>query len=162
MQKTIRKLNKVEKIAAVFLSLVVLFTGYQVGHAFYLEHSEMTPVNGGTFIEGAVGKIKLINPLFLHQGTISHDLTQLTFSGLTKYDTKTREIAADLANYKVSSNGKEYTFVIKENASWHDGEPLTADDVLFTYNSVIKNPAFGGTILNYNDYTGIKVTEVDD
>jgi len=162
MQKTIRKLNKVEKIAAVFLGLVVLFTGYQIGHAFYLEHSEMTPVNGGTFIEGAVGKIELLNPLFVHQGTISHDLAQLIFSGLTKYDTKTREIVADLANYKVSSNGKEYTFVIKENVSWHDGEPLTTDDVLFTYNSVIKNPAFSGTILNYNDYTGIKVTKIDE
>lgn len=162
MQKTIRKLNKVEKIAAVFLSLVVLFTGYKVGHAFYLEHSEMTPVNGGVFIEGAVGKIDLLNPLFVHQGTISHDLTQLIFSGLTKYNTETREIVADLANHKISSNGKEYTFVIKENTKWHDGEPVTADDVLFTYNSVIKNPAFSGTILNYNDYTGIKITKIDE
>lgn len=162
MQKTIRKLNKVEKIAAVFLSLIVLFTGFKIGHAFYLEHSEITPVNGGIFIEGAVGKIELLNPLLVHQGTISHDLTQLIFAGLTKYNPETRDIIPDLANYKISSNGKEYTFVIKENALWHDGKPITADDVIFTYNSVIKNPEFKGTILNYNDYTGIKVTKIDE
>jgi peptide/nickel transport system substrate-binding protein len=162
MQKTIQKLNKIEKIIVAFLGLAVIFTGFRVGRAFYMEYSEITPINGGVYTEGAVGKIDVLNPLFVHQGTVSHDLTQLIFSGLTKYDTKTRDIIPDLADYKISSNGKEYTFVIKENAKWHDGEPVTADDVLFTYNSVIKNPGFSGVILTYNDYTGIKVVKIDD
>jgi len=162
MKKTIRKLNKIEKILVAFLGLIVLFAGYKIGLAFYMEHSHITPVNGGVYTEGAVGKIGTLNPLLVHQGTVSHDLTQLIFSGLTKYDTETREIISDIANYKVSSNGKEYTFVIKENAKWHDGKPVTADDVLFTYNSIIKDPEFSGAILTYNDYTGIKIVKIDD
>lgn len=162
MKKSISHLNKVEKIIMTFLGLVVLITGYQIAKGFYFEHSDITPVEGGVYIEGAVGSADVINPLFIHQGTISHDITQLIFSGLTKYDPKTREIIGDIANFKASSNGKEYTFVIKENALWHDGEPITSDDVLFTYNDVIKNPVFDGAILNYNDYSGIAVTKIDE
>ncbi|MBN2086775.1 hypothetical protein JW758_00340 [Candidatus Peregrinibacteria bacterium] len=162
MSNPLKKLGKYETIAVVFLAIIVLFSGFRIGKAFYYEHSSVSPVNGGIYAEGAVGKVGAINPLFVNQGTISHDITQLVFSGLTKYDPKTRDIIGDLANFKISSNGKEYTFVLKENIKWHDGEPLTADDVLFTFNSVIKDPVFKGAILNYNDYSGIKVVKIDE
>ena len=96
------------------------------------------------------------------QGSLSHDLTQLIFSGLTKYDPKTQSIVGDLADYTVNSDGTEYSFVIKEGAKWHDGEPVTADDILFTYNTLIKDPDFHGAILNYNDYSGIKIIKADE
>jgi ABC-type transport system substrate-binding protein len=162
MIKTIKNLGKIEKIAIVFLGLIVIFTGFQIWRSFYLEYSDITPINGGVFTEGVVGKIGALNPLFAQQGTITQDLTQLIFSGLTKYDSNTRDIVPDLANYKIASNGKEYTFVLKENVKWHNGDPVTADDIIFTYNSVIKNPEFNGAILNYSDYSGIKVTKLDD
>ncbi len=162
LKKLIHCLTKTEKIALVFLGLIIIFTAYQIGKAFYIEHTQATPVTGGIYIEGAVGTIDNLNPLYVQQGTIAHDISQLIFSGLSKYDTVSGEIVGDLANYKISSNGKEYTFVIKEGAKWHDGEEVTANDILFTYNSVIKNPEFRGVILNYNDYTGIKVTKIDD
>ena len=162
MIKTIKNLGKIEKILIVFLGLIVVFTGFQVWRAFYFEYSDMTPVNGGVFAEGVVGKLGPLNPLFAQQGTITQDLTQLIFSGLTKYDPNTSDVIPDLANYKIASNGKEYTFVLKENIKWHNGDPVTADDIIFTYNSVIKNPEFNGAVLTYNDYSGIKVTKIDD
>jgi ABC-type transport system substrate-binding protein len=162
MKQTIRNLSKVEKIIVVFLCLIAIMSGFQIGRAFYLEHSVITPVNGGMYVEGDVGKIGAINPLLVQQGSLSHDIAQLIFSGLTKYDPKTKDIVPDLANYKVSSSGKEYTFVLKDKAKWHDGQPVTADDVIFTYETIIKNPGFKGAILNYNDYSGIKVTKIDD
>ncbi len=155
-------LNQLEKITVTFLSLVVAVSGFQIGHAFYDEHTEMKPVQGGVYTEGAVGKVDLINPLYVSLGSVSHDLTTLIFSGLTRFDPKTNEIVPDLADFTVSSNGKEYTFVIKDNAKWHDGAPVTSADILFTYNSVINTPGFNGLILNYNDYSGIKVAEVDE
>jgi len=159
--KTIRHLSKVEKIAVAFLGLIAVITGFQVGQAFYSGHSDMTPVDGGMYTEGGVGTIDIINPLFVRQGSLTDDVSKLVFSGLTAYDTTTGEIVPDLADFKASGNGKEYTFVLKENAKWHDGKPVTADDVLFTYNTVIKNPVFKGTILDYNDYAGIRVAKVD-
>ena len=162
MFKRLSYLNQLEKIIVVFLSIVVVISGFQIGHAFYNEHSEVQPVVGGIYVEGSVGKVKQINPLYVQLGSVGHDITQLVFSGLTKYDPKTGDVIADLADYTVSDNGKEYTFVIKEGAKWHDGVDITSDDILFTYNTVINHPGFNGLILNYNDYTGIKVAKVDD
>ncbi len=162
MRKRFSRLNKLEKIIVVFLASLVVITGTQIGYAFYDEHSEITPIKGGVYIEGAVGKVELINPLYVHYGSITHDLTQLVFSGLTKYDPKTREIVPDLADYTISENGKKYTFTLKEGVKWHDGIPVTSNDVMFTYSTVINHPSFNGPILNYNDYSGMKVSQVDE
>jgi len=162
MFKGLNYLTKVEKIIVVFLSLIVAFCGFRIGYAFYLEYTEIKPVEGGIYTEGVVGKIGPINPLFVQYGSITNDLTQLIFSGLTKYDPRTSEIVPDLANFTVSNDGKIYTFTIKENAKWHDGVKVTSNDVLYTYNTVINNPGFKGSILNYADYNGIKVVKVDD
>ncbi len=162
MRKRFSRLNKLEKIIVAFLASVVLVTGTQIGYAFYNEHSEITPIKGGVYVEGAVGKVGLINPLYVNHGSLTHDLAQLVFSGLTKYDPKTREIVPDLADYTVSDDGKKYTFELKEGAQWHDGTPVTSNDVMFTYNTVINHPAFSGAILNYNDYSGMKVSQIDE
>lgn len=162
MLKKLVHLSKVEKIIVTFLSLLVLVSAVQIGRAFYTEHSGITPIEGGIYIEGATGKVGLINPLFAQYGSITHDLTQLVFSGLTKYDPKANEIVPDLAEFEISDNGKEYTFTIHENALWHDGIKVTADDVIYTYNTVINSPMFNGLILKYNDFSGMKVTKVDD
>jgi ABC-type transport system substrate-binding protein len=162
VKKLLRSLKKAEKIALVFLVILLLYSGYEIARAFYVQNTEPLPVQGGIYVEGAVGNVESINPLFLRQGSVAYDISQLIFSGLSKYDSSTGEIVGDLANFKVSSNGKEYTFVIRENAKWHDGEPVTANDVLFTFNDIIKNPEFKGAILNYNDYSGIKVIKIDN
>jgi len=162
MRKRFSRLNKVEKIIVAFLASLVVITGTQIGYAFYNEHSEITPIKGGVYVEGAVGKVELINPLYAHYGSLTHDLTQLVFSGLTKYDPATREIVPDLADYTISDDGKKYTFTLKEGAKWHDGIPVTSDDVMFTYNTVINHPSFNGVILNYNDYSGMKVSQTDE
>lgn len=162
MKKKLSHLTQIEKITVVFLAIVVVITGFQIGNAFYNEYTDISPVKGGIYNEGVVGKVGLINPLYIHLGSITHDLTQLIFSGLTKYNPKTGEIIGDLADFTVSESGKEYTFIIKENAKWHDGIKVTSDDVVFTYDTVIKHPGFNGLILNYNDYSGIKVAKIDE
>ena len=162
LKKLIHRLTKTEKILIVFLSLLLIGCTYQIGRAFYSQNAETSYVEGGVYIEGAVGRVENLNPLFIQQGSIAQDISQLIFSGLTRYDTQTGEIVGDLANVKVSSNGKEYTFVIKEGAKWHDGQDVTASDILFTYNDIIKNPEFKGDVLTYNDYSGIAVTKIDE
>lgn len=161
-KKLIHHLTKTEKILLFFLGLILATSGYQIAGAFYQENSEMEYVSGGIYVEGAVGQVNTLNPLFVQQGTVEQDLSQLIFSGLTKYDTKEGEIVGDLANIKADPNGKSYKFVIKDGAKWHDGTAVTSADILFTYNDVIKNPEFRGNILNYNDYSGIKVNKIDE
>jgi len=161
-KKLVHHLTKTEKILLFFLGLALVISAYQITGAFYLENSEISFTPGGIYMEGDVGQINSLNPLFVQQGSISQDLSQLIFSGLTKYDTETGEVVGDLANVKVDANGKRYTFVLKDNAKWHDGTPVTSADIIFTYNDVIKNPEFKGNILTYNDYSGIKINKIDE
>ena len=62
------------------------------------------------------------------------------FSGLTKLNIKTMKPEPDLAeNWEVSGGGKVWTFHLRKGVRWNDGEPLTADDVVFTYRDVYLN-----------------------
>ena len=65
-----------------------------------------------------------------------------TFEGLTTLDGETGEIIPALAeSWSMSEDGLTYTFNLREGLQWSDGEPLTADDVLFTYRDVALNDA---------------------
>ena len=85
-----------------------------------------------TFIEGVVGQPININPLEVSGSEIDRDIESLVFSGLTKYN-KESEIVPSLAErWEISEDGKQYTFFLRKDISFHDGQNLTADDVIYT------------------------------
>jgi len=59
-------------------------------------------------------------------------VTLLAYDTLLKYDPELNIIPWLAKEYSISPDGKTYTFKLHENAVWHDGEPLTAEDVKFT------------------------------
>jgi len=64
-----------------------------------------------------------------------------TYEGLVDQNPLTGEIEPALAkSWEISENKKEITFTLRDNLKWSDGEPLTADDVVFTYNNLVLNP----------------------
>lgn len=65
-----------------------------------------------------------------------------TFLGLTTLDGDTGDVIPALAeSWEISEDGKTVDFTLRENLKWSDGEPLTADDVVFTYRDVLFNDA---------------------
>lgn len=65
-----------------------------------------------------------------------------TFEGLTTTDGVTGEVVPALAeSWEIAPDGKTYTFTLRPDLKWSDGEPLTADDVVFSYMDVLFNPA---------------------
>lgn len=63
-----------------------------------------------------------------------------TTEGLTTQDGLTGEVVPAMAeSWQVSEDGKTIVFTLREGLKWSDGEPITADDVVFTYNEVIFN-----------------------
>lgn len=97
------------------------------------------PVLGvGKYTEALIGTPRAINPLLAHFNPVDQDLTRLIFSGLTKFDTFGRP-TPDLAHWYLSEDQLTYTFVLKPNAQWHDGQSLTVGDVAFTLN-LLKDP----------------------
>ncbi|PSB07093.1 peptide ABC transporter substrate-binding protein [filamentous cyanobacterium CCP2] len=65
-----------------------------------------------------------------------------TYEGLTTEDGLTGETIPALAeSWEISSDGLQITFTLREDLQWSDGEPLTVDDVVFTYNQLYFNEA---------------------
>lgn len=139
-----------------FLLLVAsaLVMLYQVNRAFMIE----VPHRGGSLTEGVIGAPKLINPL-LAVSDADRDLTALIYSGLMR---KTPEGAfvPDLAtSYEVSEDGLSYTFALRPDAVFHDGEPVTASDIVFTVNKA-KEPVAKSDIRGRWD--GVVVELIDE
>ncbi|NTU41987.1 MAG: peptide-binding protein [Nitrospirales bacterium] len=91
-----------------------------------------------TITIGLSADAKRLLPLLATDGA-SAEISGHIFNGLTKYD-KTIRITGDLAeSWDVSPDGLTITFHLRKGVKWHDGVEFTADDVLFTYTTVI-NP----------------------
>jgi peptide/nickel transport system substrate-binding protein len=77
-----------------------------------------------------------LNPLLDDSGA-SQSGYELMFEGLVKPDPKTgTPIPSLAAGWDQSGDGLTWTFHIRPNVTWHDGQPLTADDVKFTFDSI--------------------------
>lgn len=117
------------------------------------------PMNGGTYTEGLVGASNNLNPLF-SGGSIDDSATQLMFNGLLRYNTR-GELVPDLATeLKVDDTSrKEYTLTLRRDVQWHDGQPFTAADVVYTIGA-IQNPATRSSL--FASWQGVKVSATSD
>jgi len=98
-------------------------------------------MRGGTYVEGVVGYGQLVNPLFSMFNDVDRDLCALIFEGLTTVSER-GEIVPQLAKrWSVSDDGLIYTFYLRQNVRWQDGEPFTAADVAFTI-GLLQSPEF--------------------
>ncbi|HSL94403.1 MAG TPA: ABC transporter substrate-binding protein [Thermoleophilia bacterium] len=100
-----------------------------------------------------------LNPFVGIQGS-SYQIWKLNYDLLVGFDDKTMEPRPELATaWEVSDDGTEWTFTIREGATWHDGEPVTASDVAFTLNYIRDNE-----LLNLATYTDgiLDAQAVDD
>ena len=92
------------------------------------------PVAGGIYTEALVGSFGRLNPLLDINNPADRDIDRLLFSSLIRFDPNGVQ-QPDLAeSWGVSEDGKDYNFTLRDNAYWHDGTPVTSDDVLFTIN----------------------------
>ncbi|MEA3357020.1 MAG: ABC transporter substrate-binding protein [Patescibacteria group bacterium] len=88
--------------------------------------------------EGVIGSVSSINPLFITHNQVELDLQALTFNRLIRID-KNEEPKPELAEtWAISSDNKSYTFFIRDDVKWQDGKPLTANDIIFTFETVQK------------------------
>ncbi len=116
--------------------------------------------DGGTYVEGIVGRIPELDPLTCRDTPATADACALVFAGLTKQNPETNETVGALARTWAISNGnRTYTVTLREDARFHDGSVVTADDVLFTYKTILQDPAFPGTLKAA--FKGVAITSSD-
>ncbi|MDX1978370.1 MAG: ABC transporter substrate-binding protein [Pseudanabaenaceae cyanobacterium bins.68] len=84
--------------------------------------------------------IKTLNPVLISDA-YSSSVVGLMFSSMVTQNGKTGEIEPELAEkWEFGENGREIIFTLRSGLQWSDGQPLTAADVLFTFQDVIYNP----------------------
>jgi peptide/nickel transport system substrate-binding protein len=100
------------------------------------------PAAGGLYTEALAGAPQRLNPLLDYANPVDRDIDRLIFSGLTRFDASGKP-APDLAIWIIGEDQQTYTFILKPNLRWHDGQPLTAEDAAFTLR-LLQDPAYPG------------------
>jgi peptide/nickel transport system substrate-binding protein len=120
---------------------------------------ERVPATGGEYSEGLVGSPKLVNPLFAPTNDVDRDLVTLIFSGLFRLDQDLNAQPDLVSSYHWLDDGKTLEVKLRDDARFHDGTPVTANDVVFTYHA-IKNPDWRSPLAsNFHD---VDIVQVDD
>lgn len=90
------------------------------------------PEQGGVYTEGLVGSLGRLNPLLDWNNSADRSVDRLLFSGLIRFDEHGLPQADVAEGWASTPDGTAYNFTIKPNAVFHDGKPVTSDDVIFT------------------------------
>lgn len=151
-------LTRKEKIVFFAFSLLLLSSFTFLCSNFYFKNTNIVPAKGGVLIEGVIGQPRFINPVYANSDA-DRDLVQLIFSGLMKYDQDLNIVPDLVERYEIEEEGKVYKFYLKENLLWQDNKPITADDIIFTIQT-IQNPDFKSPL--QANWVGIKIEKIND
>ncbi len=146
--KLIKALSRKEQIIFGGAGIIFLVTLGVYGALYLQAKTRAEAAAGGEFREGVIGQPVFINPVS-PVTEADRDITRLVFSSVA-------EVADSV---KRSPNGKEWYVRLKENVFWHDGQKLTADDIVFTLET-IKNPESRSPF--YASFQGVTVERVSE
>jgi len=114
----------------VFLLLGLSMFGFLRSNAFAdVFTGEKTEI----FVEGNVGAISSFNPIFISQNVVDSDIRALVFEKFIDINTDGSPQANIAKEWVVSKDAKTYDFSISLTHKWQDGEKLTIDDVVYTF-----------------------------
>lgn len=111
---------------------LILIVGLLIGQTPETEILASQPAVGGVYIEALVGNIQRLNPILDVYNQVDRDIDRIIFSGLIRFDDRGIPVP-ELAQWTVTADATLYTITIREEAMWHDGEPVTTDDVIYTF-----------------------------
>lgn len=115
------------------------------------------PVTGGRIVEPLLGEPSNLISILATDGS-SHDVSANIFVGLLRYD-KNLAIECEAAeSYEVLEDGKLLKFKLREDIRWTDGQPLTAEDVEYTYNVLVDPKTPSAYQENYKQVRSFTVT----
>lgn len=127
-------------LGLAMFGLCVLLPSCSALDRLRLENFRVEAADVPQLVSPVVGEPKTFN-YFLSDESSSSDVLGFMYEGLVTVDSTTSEIIPALADsWTISEDGLTITYLLKENLKWSDGEPLTVDDVVFTYNDIILNP----------------------
>lgn len=122
------------------------------------------PQRGGQIIVGISQEPQNFNPL-MPWIEVQRGIHMSLFDALWRIDPKGRYIlnlATDLptlANGGISAGGTAFTIRLRDNARWHDGRPLTARDVLFTWQTLMNPKVTAYSTVGYDQIASMEAPD---
>ncbi|MCR4337378.1 MAG: ABC transporter substrate-binding protein [Candidatus Omnitrophica bacterium] len=121
-----------------FLRIFLVFVFLLVPSVFVLAEG-VSPHHGGQLVLATTSDPKSFNAITAKE-TSTTLVTSYMFEGLTRVNGVTMQVEPHLAeSWEVSEDGLTWTFHLRDDVQWFDGQPLTADDVVFTFQDLIFN-----------------------
>lgn len=128
-------------------SLIMFVAGGFFAINSYYTATHEVPTKGGSYTEGLLGQPVFINPLIAYNNDVDYTLLKLLFSTLG-------DISESSA---VSTDKKTWTVTLQKNLVWDDGKNLTADDVVFTVETIQDQNAYAPNAPAWNNIIAEKI-----
>ncbi|MCH5277721.1 MAG: peptide-binding protein [Desulfovibrionaceae bacterium] len=113
-----------------------------------------TPDYGGRIVMGSIGEPSSLIP-YLASDSASQEVAGLLYTAPLEYDKDWNIVKLAAESWEVDESGTHMRFKLRDDLKWQDGQPLTADDVTFTYRLMV-NPstptAYAADFLNIAEY----------
>lgn len=116
-------------VVLALIAIALLLTGQE---PVVVQVFEPEPVTGGFYIEGLVGSFSRLNPVLDTYNTADKDIDRLIYSSLVRFDNRGLPQAELAESWGISRDATVYNFSLRTDATWHDGEKVTSEDVVFT------------------------------
>lgn len=158
LENILPSLRPGERLLLYGLASIMALSVFAIIASINTAVSTVVPAEGGTLVGGETGPVRFINPVLMVSQP-DQDLTALVYSGLMRALPKGKVIPDLASSYTTSEDGITYTFTIRDDATFHDGTPVTSADVVFTVraaqNPEVKSPRRA-------DWEGVEVSAPDD
>lgn len=130
-----RLLSKREKImvSLAFLVLLVVLSIKFVN--LYRSITIEVPTVGGIYKEGMVGQPQFLNPV-LASTENDKTINSLIYQGLVSLDNQNQVTPVLASSYDISQDKKSYTFHLRNDVFWQDGQQFTSADVAYTFSLI--------------------------
>jgi len=131
------------------LAAAVCLAAFGIGHAG-VANAQATPKRGGTAVIGVSVAGATLNTQ-LTSAVTPLIIADLWASGLYKYDKTGNKKPQIASSWEISKDGKVYTFHLRPNLKWSDGQPFSSEDVAFTLNAFAKYNTYLVKVLPHID-----------
>lgn len=144
--------QRLKKYLFLISIIFVILTSIHLVYSYIYSDAKETAIKGGSVTEAIIGSRPNLNPLKNNSSQNTY-INSILYRSLLKYDVEKKKITGDLAKCDIG-NLLEVECFLEGNIKWSNGEAITADDVLKTFD-VLKN-----NNVNPNMFALLKSTEI--
>lgn len=146
---------------AIAVGGLLLVLGLLLGQTPGPESDLLQPVRGGSYAEALIGRSIRLNPLLDRYNQADRDIDRLMYGSLIRFNSRGEPVAELAESFAISADATLYNLTLREDVLWHDGEPVTADDVIFTFSKFQEGGLPGADDLE-SLWREVEIVKLDD